>query len=136
VKQILAILFSLFFQFSAISAVLADCLRHNPGVVEENHHHGTTSDVIVHSGSDHDDSVPRIHCAPLRFDIESLTSPSARLSTKSQDYKSRLVSAVDMLPQHSSESISSRYIERAGRYPPYAFLIGLSPHLFLSVFRI
>jgi len=136
VKQILAILFSLFFQFSAISAVLADCFRHSHGVVEENHHHGAASDVIVHSGSDHDDSVPRIHCAPLRFDIESLTSPSARLNTKPQDYKSRLVSAVDMLPQPSPLSIPSRSIEKAGRYPPYTFLIGLSPHLLLSVFRI
>src|SRR5262249_53330200 len=84
VKQILTILFSLLFQFNAISAVLADCFRHSHGVVEENHHDGTTSDVTVHSGSDHDDSVPRIHCAPLRFDIESLNSLSARLSTKPQ----------------------------------------------------
>jgi hypothetical protein len=136
VKRILAILFSLFFQFSAISAVLADCFRHSHGVVEENHHRGAASDVIVHSDSGHDDSVPRIHCAPLRFDIESLTSPSARSNTKSQDYKSRLVPAVDMLPQHSSLSIPSRSIEKAGRYPPYTFLIGLSPHLLLSVFRI
>jgi len=136
VKQILTILFSLFFQFNAISAVLADCFRHSHGVVEENHHHGTTSDVTVHSGSDHDDSVPRIHCAPLRFDIESLTSLSARLSTKPQDYKYRLASAVDILSQQSSLSIPSRSIEKAGRYPPYTFLIGLSPHLFLSVFRI
>ena len=133
-KQILTILFSLFFQFNAISAVLADCFRHSHGVVEENHHHGTTSDVTVHSGSDHDDSVPRIHCAPLRFDIESLASSSARSNTKPQDYKYRLVSAVDMLPQHSSLSIPT--IEKAGRYPPYTFLIGLSPHLLLSVFRI
>jgi hypothetical protein len=136
VKQILAILFSLFFQFSAASAVLADCFRHSHAVVEVNHHHGATSDVIVHSGSDHDDSVPRIHCAPLRFDIASLTSPSARSNTKPQDYKYRLASAVDMLPQHSSLSIPSRSIENAGRYPPYTFLIGLSPHLLLSVFRI
>src|SRR5262249_59035965 len=110
--------------------------RHSHGVVEENDHHGVASDVIVHSGSGPDDSVPRIHCAPLRFDIESLASPSARLSTKSQDYKYRLVSAVNILLQHSSLSIPSRSIERAGRYPPYTFLIGLSPHLFLSVFRI
>ncbi len=135
-KQVLAILFSLFFQFSAISAVLADCFRHSHGVVEENHHHGATSDVIVLSGSDHDNSDPRIHCAPLRFDIESLTSPSARSNTKPQDYKYKLASAVDMLPQQSSLSIPSRSIEKAGRYPPYTFLIGLSPHLFLSIFRI
>ena len=135
-KQILAILFSLFFQFSAISAVLADCFRHSHGVVEKHHHHGVSSDVIVNSDSDHDASVPRIHCTPLRFDTESLTSLSARSNTKPQDYKYRLVSAVDMLPQQSSLSIPSRSIERAGRYPPYTFLIGLSPHLFLSVFRI
>ena len=135
-KQILAILFSLFFQFSAISAVLADCFRHSHAVVEENHHHGATSDVIGHSDSDHDDSVPHIHCAPLRFDIESLTSLSARSNPKPQDCKYRLAWAVDMLPQQSSLSIPSRSIERAGRYPPYTFLIGLSPHLFLSVFRI
>ena len=135
-KQILAILFSLFFQFSAISAVLADCFRHSHGVVEENHHHGAASDVIVHASSDHNDSLPRIHCDPLRFDIESLTSPSPRSKPKPQDYKYRQASAVDMLPQHSSLSIPSRPIEKAGRYPPYTFLIGLSPHLFLSVFRI
>jgi len=135
VKQILAILFILVLQFSAISAVLADCFRHSHGVVEE-HHHGATLDVIGHSDSDHNDSVPRIHCAPLRFDIESLTVLSARLSTKPQDYKYRLASAVDILPQQSSLSIPSRSIEKAGRYPPYTFLIGLSPHLFLSVFRI
>src|SRR5262249_17513493 len=105
-------------------------------MIQENRHHGAASDVIVHSGSDHDDSVPRIHCDPLRFDIESLTSPSARLSTKPQDHKYRLASAVDILLQQSSLNITSRSIERAGRYPPYTFLIGLSPHLFLSVFRI
>jgi len=136
VKQILAILFSLFFQFSAASAVLADCFRHSHGVIQENHHHDAAPYASLHPDSDHDNSVPRIHCDPLRFDIESLTSPSARLITKSQDCKYRLASAVDMLPRHSSVSIPSRSIERAGRYPPYTFLIGLSPHLLLSVFRI
>jgi hypothetical protein len=136
VKKILVVLFSLFFPFSAITSAWADCFRHQHGVVEENHHHDAASDVIAHSDSDHDNSVPRIHCAQLQFDIESLTSLSAGSNPKPQDYKYRLASVVDLFAQQSSLAIPSHSIKRAGRYPPYTFLIGLSPHLFLSVFRI
>jgi hypothetical protein len=128
-------LFCLFFLISGPISAWADCFRHSHWTVEEEHHHGAISD--SHLGdSEHDHSPPRVHCAQLRFDLQSLASLSAKADPKpDQEYK--LASYSDSSVEQTSLNAQNRFISSsAGRFPRYPFLVGLSPHLLLSVFRI
>jgi hypothetical protein len=129
-------LFCLFFLFSGPISAWADCFRHSHGTVEEHHHHGDISD-SHHGDSEHDHSAPRVHCAQLRFDLQSLVSLSAKSDPKPRDHEYKLASHSDLSAEQTFLNAQNRFISSsAGRFPRYPFLVGLSPHLLLSVFRI
>jgi hypothetical protein len=128
-------LFCLFFQLSGPISAWADCFRHSHGTVEEQHHHGAISD-SHHRDSEHDHSASRVHCAQLRFDLQSLASLSAKSDPKPRDHEYKLASHSDLSTEQTFLNAQSFSIRNAGRFPRYPFLVGLSPHLFLSVLRI
>jgi hypothetical protein len=128
-------LFCLFFLLSGPISAWADCFRHSHGTVEERHHHGAISD-SHHGDSEHDHSAPRVHCAQLRFDLQSLAPLSAKSDPKPRDHEYKLISHSDLSAEQTFLNAQSFFIRNAGRFPRYPFLIGLSPHLFVSVLRI
>jgi hypothetical protein len=128
-------LFCLFFLLSGPVSAWADCFRHSHGTVEEQHHHGAISD-SHHGDSEHDHSAPRVHCAQLRFDLQSLASLSAKADPKPRDHEYKLAAHSDLSTVQGSLQGQSRFIASVRRFPGYPFLVGLSPHLLLSVFRI
>jgi hypothetical protein len=129
-------LFCLFFLLSGPISSWADCFRHIHGTVEEQHHHGAISD-SHHGDSEHDHSAPRVHCAQLRFDLQSVASLSAKSDPKPPEHEYKLASHSDLSAEQASLNAQNRFISSSGgRFPRYPFLVGLSPHLLLSVFRI
>jgi hypothetical protein len=120
-------MFCLSFLLSGPISAWADCFRHSHGIVEERHHHGD---------SEHDHSAPRVHCAQLRFDLQSLASLSAKLDPKPRDHEYKLASHSDLSIEQTFLNVQILSIRNAGRFPRYPFLVGLSPHLLLSVLRI
>src|SRR6266481_2944102 len=128
-------LFCLFFLLSGPISAWADCSRHSHGRVEEQHRHGAISD-SHHGDSEHDHSAPRVHCAQLRFDLQSVASLSAKSDPKPRHHEYELASSSDLSTEQTFLNAQSLSIKNAGRLPRYPFLVGLSPHLLLSVFRI
>ena len=129
-------LFCLFFLISGPISAWADCFRHSHGTVEEQHHHGAISDTR-RGDSEHDHSAPRVHCAQLRFDLQSLASLSVKADPKPRDQEYKLTSHSDSSAEQTSLNAQNRFISSsARRFPRYPFLVGLSPHMLLSVFRI
>jgi hypothetical protein len=130
-------LFCLFFLISGPISVWADCFRHSHGIVEEQHNHDGVSDSIEHTDSGHDQAAPRFHCSQLRFDFQSIASLAVKSDPKPRDQEYKLASHSDLSAEQASLNAQNRFISSsAGRFPRYPFLVGLSPHLLLSVFRI
>jgi len=136
VNRFLTVVLCLFFVLSGPAWAWADCFRHSHVATdEEHHHHDLVSNVIHHGNSEDDDSGSRFHCPQFWFDLNASVS-SLLSKPKPLEYKHRLASASDLsLPQFSL-SLQSRSIESVEKFLSYPFLIGISPHLFLSVFRI
>jgi hypothetical protein len=128
-------LFCLLFLMSGPISAWADCFRHSHGTVEEQHHHGAISD-SHHGDSEYDHSVPRVHCARLQFDLQSVASLSAKSDPKPKDHEFKLAAYSDLSAEQTFLNAQSRSIKSAGRFSRYSFRVGLSPHLLLSVFRI
>ena len=128
-------LFCLFFLISGPISAWADCFRHSHGIVEERHHHGAISD-SHHGDSENDHSAPRVHCAQLRSDLQSVASLSAKAAPKPRDHGYKLASHSDLSTEQIFLNAHSFSIRNAAKFPRYPFLVGLSPHLFLSVLRI
>jgi hypothetical protein len=133
VKPVLILLFGLFFPLSVTASAWAECFRHSHAAVDELHHHGGASDFMQHADSEYDHSAPRVHCPHLRF--ASLASLSAKSDPKLRDHEYRLASLLVSIEQ-TALNVQNGAIKSAGRFPSYSFLVGLSPHLLLSVFRI
>jgi hypothetical protein len=133
-QRFLVCLFCWVFLLSGPISAWADCFRHGHGTVEE-HHHGAISD-LHHGDSGHDHSAPRVHCAQLRFDLQSLAPLSAKSDPKPRDHEYKLTSHSDLIAEQTVLNAQSFSIRNAGRFPRYPFLVGLSPHLLLSVLRI
>lgn len=129
-------LFCLFFLISGPISVWADCFRHSHGIVEEQHNHDGVSDSIQHTDSGHDQAAPRFHCPQLRFDFQSIASLSAKSDPKPRDHEYKLASHSDLSAEQTFPNAQGFFIRNAGRFPRYPFLIGLPPHLLLSVLRI
>jgi hypothetical protein len=91
---------------------------------------------MQHADSETDHSAPRFHCPQLRFDLQSLASLSVKSDRKPRDHEYKLASHPDLSTEQTFLNAQNRSIKSAGRFPHYPFLIGLSPHLLLSVFRI
>ena len=71
------------------------------------------------------------------FDLQSLVSLSAKSDPKPRDHEYKLASHSDLSAEQTFLNAQNRFISSsAGRFPRYPFLVGLSPHLLLSVFRI
>jgi hypothetical protein len=126
-------LFCLCFLLSGPVSAWADCFRHSHGTVEEDH--GAISE-SHHGDSEPDHSAPWFHCPQLRFDLESLASLSAKSDPKPPDHEYKLASHSDLSTEQTSLNAQSRSIAGVRRFPRHPFLVGLSPHLLLSVFRI
>ena len=136
-KQFLTILFCLFFSFSGSAWVWADCFTHSHGATDEGlHHHDLVSDVFHHDNSEDDASAPRFHCPQFQFDLDAVLSSLVTSKPKPLEYKHRLASYSDLSLQQFSLSLQSRSIESPEKFLSYPCLIGISPHLLLSVFRI
>jgi hypothetical protein len=136
VKRFLTVLLCLFFFLSGPAWVWADCFKHTHGATDEAHHHGVISAVIHHGHSEDDGSAPRFHCPQFWFDLNAVVSSLVTSKPKPLDYKDRLASYSDLSLQQFSLSLQSRSIESVEKFLSYPFLIGVSPHLLLSVFRI
>jgi hypothetical protein len=136
-QRLLISLFSLFFLLTGPASVWADCFRHVHETVGEGHHHGGASDSIHAPHAEPDHSAPWFHCPQTRFDLQSLVSLSAKSNPKPQDHEFKLAAHPDLSAEETSMAAQNRFISGgAGRFPRYPFLVGLSPHLLLSVFRI
>jgi hypothetical protein len=129
VKQLLTIFIVVFFFLSGPASLWADCSKQ----VHSHSAEHDALDALSHPSeadkTDDTDSAPRIHCPPSQFDLNAI---SATVTTsKPNQYQGKLarLSAADecSLAIHRIESIRS---------VGYPFLIGISPHLLLSVFRI
>ena len=129
-------LFCLFFLLSGPISAWADCFRHSHETVEKGHHHGGASDSIQQFHSEYDHSAPPVHCPQLRFDPASLASLSANSDLKPRDHEYKLSSLADLSTEQTSLNIQSCSIRSPGRFSCYPFLVGLSPHVLLSVFII
>lgn len=130
-------LLCLFFLLSGPISVWADCFRHSHGTLEEQHHHDGVSDSFQHTDSRHDQATPRFHCPQLLFDFQSIVSLSAKSDPKPRNHEYKLASHSDLSAEQIFLNAQNRFINSsAGRFPRYPFLVGLSPHLLLSVFRI
>jgi hypothetical protein len=135
VKQSLTILLAVFFFLSGPASLWADCFKHTH--TDHAHHHSTVSDLQHRSDSaTADHSAPRVHCSPSQFDLDAIVPTLTTLKPKLLDYKSKLLSRLDLSAQQFSFNIQRRSVETAGKFLAYPFLIGISPHLLLSVFRI
>jgi hypothetical protein len=135
-RRFIISLFCLFFLLSGPISAWAGCFRRSHAGVDEQHHHGGASDSIHHTASEHDHSASRIHCPQLRFDIESLASLAGKTDPKPRDHQYKLVLRADVSTEQISLKLHSGAITGTGRFPSYPFLVGLSPYLLLSVFRI
>ena len=134
VKRLFISLFCLLFLFSGPLWAWADCFRHSHAGVE--HHHDVASVVIHDGGSEHDDSAPQFHCPQFRFDGDCLTSLSTRSMPKPQDGQYNLAVHSNLPAEQISLSVQSDFTNHIGKFPSYPFLVGVSPHLLFSIFRI
>ena len=135
-KRFLTVVLCLFFSLSGPAWAWADCFRHSHVGTDEAHHQEVVSDVIYHGHSEPDDSAARFHCPQLRFDFAAVVSSLVTSKPKPLEYHYRLASPSDLSLQQFSLSLQSRSIENVEKFLSYPFLIGISPHLLLSVFRI
>jgi len=137
VKRFLTVLLCLFFFLSGPAWVWADCFKHSHVATDEElHHHDLVSAVIHHGNSEDSSSGPRFHCPQFRFDLDAVVSSLVTSKPKPLEYKHRLASYSDLSLQQFSLSLQNRSIESPEKFLSYPFLIGISPHLLLSVFRI
>jgi len=134
VKQSLTILLAIFFFLSGPALVWADCFKHSHS--DKEHHHSSLSDADHRSDSDHNHSDARVHCSSLQFDFDAVSSTLATPKPKPIEYKYNLVRQSDVSADQFSLAIRSRSIETAQNSLSYPYVIGISPHLLLSVFRI
>jgi hypothetical protein len=128
-------LFCLFYLVSGPMSAWADCFQHTHGTVEE-HHHAGVSESISDGGAEQDHFAPQFDCTQLRFDFASLVSPSDKSGLKLWDQKYRLAFHGGLSAEQTSVSAQSAFIQDKLRFPHYSFLVGLSFHLLVSVFRI
>jgi hypothetical protein len=125
------------FLISGPISVWADCFRHAHETVGEGHHHGGAFGSIQATHAEPDHSAPWFHCPQTRFDLQSLVSLSAKSDPKLRDHEYNLAPHSDLSREQGFLNAQNRFISSsAGRFPRYPFLVGLSPHLLLSVFRI
>jgi hypothetical protein len=129
-------LFCLFFLLSGPISAWAECFRHSHGAVDGQHYHGAASDLIQDADSEQDHAAPRVHCPQLRFDLQSLASLSAKSDLKPRDHEYELASHSDLSTEQTSLNVQTCSIRSPGRFPYYPFLVGISPDVLLSVFRI
>ncbi len=135
-KRLLVLLFCFLFPLSGPAWALVDCFGHVHGRFAALHHHDTADRGFEGSReAEHDDPSPRFHCPELQFDIDSAVFSGGNLKPRAQ-YKDQLSSNIDLSTQHASLIVRRLSIESVRPFLPYAFLVGLSPHLLLSVFRI
>ena len=132
VKQLLTILTTTFFLVSGPASLWADCFRHVHSHSEE--------DEPLHAGlhsspahpSEETDSAARIHCPPSQFDLDAVSS-TARIATKTLKNENYIrVGSLFAADEFSSATHRIQPVKPVG----YPLLIGISPHLLLSVFRI
>lgn len=136
-KRFLIILFCLSFSLNGAASAWADCFKHHHnGTDEEHHHSGIVAGMIHHGDSEDDHSAPRFHCPPSQFDLDAVVPAFTTSKPKQLESKYKLSPRPDLSAQQFSFNIESRSIEAAGKFLSYPFLIGISPHLLLSVFRI
>jgi hypothetical protein len=127
------LLFCLLFPLSGPAWALVDCFGHAHGE-DVVHHHNGFAGIDHEAKAPHD--APMFHCPEFRFDTVSVGSVASRSNPKLRDYKYTLTSCRDPSTTEPAITVPSRSFQIIRRTLSYPFLIGLSPHLFLSVFRI
>jgi hypothetical protein len=132
VKWSLRILLALFFFFSGPVSIWADCFRHS----HEGHHHSSVSALQDRDESNDEDSAAWLHCSPLQFDLDAVSSTLTTSKPKPIEYKYNLARQPDFTADQFSLAIRSRSFETAQNPLTYPYVIGISPHLLLSVIRI
>jgi hypothetical protein len=136
-QRVVISLLCFLFLISGPSSVWADCFRHAHETVGEGHHHGGASDSIHATHAEPDHSAPWFHCPQTRFDLQSLVSLSPKSDPKPRDHEYKLAWHLDLSAEQTALSAQNHFTSSgAGRFPRYPFLVGLSPHVLLSVFRI
>jgi hypothetical protein len=135
-RRLLILLYCLLFPLAGPVWAWGDCFRHNHFHSEHEHQHGVAPDLKTHGDAEDVNAAPRFHCPEHWFESDLLAASAARSNTKPQDYRHLTVSHFDAILQVASLSVEKSSIQHSGKSPPYPFLIGPSPHLLLSVFRI
>jgi hypothetical protein len=111
-----------------------DCFQHSHESVED--HHSGVLDSIRHAGDEHDHFPLRLNCSRLGFDLESLPSSFHKPALKLWDREYRLAFHGNLSAEQASVSARGAFTQDKLGFTQYPLLVGLSPHLFFSVFRI
>ena len=134
VKQLLIIFLAIFFFLSGPASLWADCFRHTHAHSED-HHDSNGLSAVSSDATDDNDSAARFHCPPVQFDLDAVSSTITTSKPSPTEYTCRLARDSGLAADEFSLATQSRWIETRLSVS-YPYLIDISPHLLLSVFRI